>query len=131
MAAPRKASRWATRFPYPLYWHRGALICYEDGADDGARRGLGEVPGYGFGFISPKLHVGRGIAIADIKTAITELKINKPLVVTGKGGYQRVSGLLHAAGVYADATERFVLSSEPTGTMRASFCEAFHIWIHS
>jgi hypothetical protein len=66
MARPRSASKYATKFPSPLYWHRSAFLTHPgEGAnasvstseqtEEGGLRGLSAVPGSSFGFLSPKV----------------------------------------------------------------------------
>lgn len=70
--------------------------------------------GNGFGFLSPKISIGRGIAPAAIKSALAELKISKPFVVTGKGGAVRLNGLFKASGVELTYDITFAVGGEPT-----------------
>ena len=68
MARPRSASKYATKFPSPLYWHRSAFLTHpgegnanananasDSEQEEGGLRGLSAVPGSAFGFLSPKV----------------------------------------------------------------------------
>ncbi len=123
MARPRTAAKYATKFPQPLYWHRNSFLTYGDENGDsssssssreGELRGLATVAGNGFGFLSPKISMGRGIAPKAIKSALSELKISKPFVVTGKGGAARLDGLFQASGVVLTDNVTFAVEGEPT-----------------
>ena len=127
MARPRAAAKYATRFPQPLYWHRNSFLTYGDepqdagaaaGAAEGASRGLSTVAGNAYGFLSPKISMGRGIAAGAIKSALSELKVSKPFVVTGKGGAARLGGLFQASGVVAEPAAMYAVGGEPTVEVR-------------
>jgi len=126
MARPRTAAKYATRFPQPLYWHRNSFLTYSDApadaaaprAEEGAFRGLTAVAGNAYGFLSPKISMGRGIAAAAIKGALAELKVSKPFVVTGKGGAARLSALFQASGVAAVPAATYAVGGEPTVEVR-------------
>jgi Iron-containing alcohol dehydrogenase len=130
MARPRTAIRYATRFPAPLYWHRNSFLTHpgpegdeeSGGADgeEGSSRGLSTVSGNTFGFLSPKISMGRGIAVSAVRAALTDLKIKKPFIVTGSGGFNRLKdSLFIPAGAVSTSTGvdypgLFCISGEPT-----------------
>ena len=127
MARPRTGIRYATKFPTPLYWHRNSFLTHpENGfknADDeieGAKRGLSDVTGQSFGFFGPKISMGRGIAVTAIKAALKDLKIEKPFIVTGKGGFHRLKSSLFvpsgavSSGISEEYDGMFCISGEPT-----------------
>lgn len=130
MARPRTAIRYATRFPTPLYWHRNSFLTHPgpDGdevsgaveREEGGSRGLSTVSGNAFGFLSPKISMGRGIAVSAVKAALKNLNIQKPFIVTGSGGFTRLKdSLLIPAGAVSSSTganhpSLFCISGEPT-----------------
>lgn len=79
--------------------------------------GLGAVAGNNFSFLSPKLVVGRGIALKSMKDAMKELKVSRPFIITGKTGFSRYRSLL-SEGVSSynllDSVPRFAITGEPT-----------------
>ena len=129
MARPRTAIRYATRFPAPLYWHRNSFFTHPSSVEDeeqgegeeeveGASRGLSAVTGNAFGFLSPTITIGRGIAVQAISTALKNLKIQKPFIVTGKGGFARFhESLFIPCGAVSnnwDESCLFCVGGEPT-----------------
>lgn len=129
MARPRTAIRYATRFPAPLYWHRNSFFTHpssveegdEEGEEEeaeGASRGLSSVTGNSFGFLSPTITIGRGIAVQAISASLKNLKIQKPFIVTGKGGFSRLrESLFIPCGAISnnwDESCLFCVGSEPT-----------------
>lgn len=131
MERPRTAIRYATRFPAPLYWHRNSYFTHPCGSDDsgageggegeeegGGSRGLSAVKGNAFGFLSPKISMGRGIAVAAIQEALKDLNIKNPYIVTGKGGFNRLKdSLLIPCGAVKSTGEHvsvFCVAGEPT-----------------
>ena len=106
-----------------LYYHRssylthpgeGALGDTPEGYDHGVR-GLSAVPGGAFGFLSPKIVMGRNIASSALKTAVKELKVRKPFIVTGKSGFARYAGVLSTAlEALLDPEATYAVSGEPT-----------------
>jgi Iron-containing alcohol dehydrogenase len=124
MARPRTAIRYATRFPAPLYWHRNSFLTHTgsegDEESEGASRGLSTVSGNAFGFLSPKISMGRGIAVSAVQAALKDLKIKKPFIVTGSGGFNRLKdSLFIPAGAVSSSTGAdypglFCISGEPT-----------------
>ena len=129
MARPRTAIRYATRFPTPLYWHRNSYLTHPgpevDGVADvtdgeeGSSRGLSTVSGNAFGFLSPKISMGRGIAVSAVKAALKDLNIKKPFIVTGSGGFTRLKeSLFIPAGAVSSSDGAppglFCIAGEPT-----------------
>ena len=131
MARPRTAIRYATRFPAPLYWHRNSYFTHpcerddseagsqgEGEGEEGVNRGLSAVKGNAFGFLSPKISIGRGIAVSAIQDALKDLNINNPYIVTGKGGFNRLKeSLLIPCGAVMSTGEHvgvFCVAGEPT-----------------
>ncbi len=132
MARPRTGIRYATKFPAPLYWHRNSFLThteqipknYNDKVEvevEGADRGFSGITGQSFGFIGPKLQMGRGIAVSAIKTALKDLRIKKPFIVTGKNGFIRLKeSLFIPSGAIADNINSsdyagiYCISGEPT-----------------
>ena len=106
-----------------LYYHRssylthpgeGALGDTAEGYDHGVR-GLSAVPGGSFGFLSPKIVLGRNIASSALKTAVKELKAKKPFIVTGKSGFARYASVLSTAlEALLDPGATYAVSGEPT-----------------
>ena len=82
MAQPRSSTKYSTLFPSPLHYHLSSE-CTHPGS-----RGLTGCPS-SFSLLSPKLLMGRGIAVSSIKAALKELKMAKPLLVTGSSGVRR------------------------------------------
>ena len=92
----------------------GALGDTTDGYDHGVR-GLSAVPGGSFGFLSPKIVMGRNIASNALKTAVKELKVKKPFIVTGKSGFARYASVLSTAlEALLDPEATYAVSGEPT-----------------
>ena len=90
--------------------------------EEGASRGLSSVSGQSFGFFGPKILIGRNIAVSAVTTALKDLKIKKPFIVTGKGGVDRLresllvptGALSSGTSVSADEDRVFCISGEPT-----------------
>lgn len=127
MRLPRQASKYATVYPSPVYWHRSSYLTHPgEGASsetspsayvdyDSGLRGLSAVAGGSFGFLSPKLLFGRNIAGLALATAIKDLGILKPFIITGKSGYERYSQLLSTAlGSSLNLAARYAVTGEPT-----------------
>ena len=126
MARPRKAEKYATIFPAPLHWHQSTFITHPglgtvikptttDGEYNPGLRGLSTVTGGSFGFLSPKIHMGRNIATTGLKSAIKELSISKPFIVTGKNGFIRYNEILTTSlGSILDPTASYSVDREPT-----------------
>jgi len=120
MAKPRSAEKYSSMYPSPLYWHQSSGLTHPgEGAteiSDGAR-GLGAVSGENFGFLSPRLLMGRGLAASALKQALRELQVNRPLFITGKNGFERykINVFNVALGIDGAAQAiRFTIESEPT-----------------
>jgi autoinducer 2-degrading protein len=67
MARPRSAIKYASLYPEPLYWHRSAEITHPGEHSShvnsyGGAKGFSAVASQSFGFLSPKLSIGRDIA---------------------------------------------------------------------
>ena len=127
MARPRTGIRYATKFPLPLYWHRNSFLTHPengfanvDDENEGVKRGLSGVTAQSFGFFGPKISMGRGIAVTAITTALRDLKIQKPFIVTGKGGFHRLKDSLFipsgavSSGISGEYAGIFSISGEPT-----------------
>ena len=82
MAQPRASKKYTTLFPSSLHYHQSSDLIHP------GVRGLTGSPSL-FGLLSPKLLMGRGIAAQAIKSALKDLKITKPLIVTGASGVRR------------------------------------------
>ena len=127
MARPRAASKYATLFPAPLFFHKVPHLVYPgegqqfldqlladadapgggkgtpavggvargggESAWDG-RRGLESAAPQLFGFVGPKILMGRGIATDAIQSACKSLQVRRPLLVTGSTGLRRHEALL-------------------------------------
>lgn len=79
------------------------------------KRGLSAVAGGNFGFLSPRIVMGRNVAAAALKSAIKELKISKPFIVTGSKGYSRYADLLTAAlQNQLNPAAKYAVKGEPT-----------------
>lgn len=120
MAKPRTAEKYCTLFPAPLYWHQSSSSTHPgEGATEGSdgSKGLSAVTGASFGFLSPKILMGRGIAAAALRQAMKELKIAKPLIVTGKSGFERYKNSLFDVALgpeYSHFDARYTIGGEPT-----------------
>jgi len=105
------------RFPLPLYWHRNSFLSHNEQLEstEGGSRGLSTVAGNAFGFLSPKISMGRGIAATAVTGGLKDLNMKRPFIVTGKGGIDRLqSSLLTPAGVVSKEGEMYCVSGEPT-----------------
>ena len=126
MARPRKAEKYATVFPAPLHWHQSTFITHpglgtlikpttSEGEYNPGLKGLNTVTGGSFGFIAPKIHMGRNIATLGLKSAIKDLLITKPFIVTGKNGFSRYHDILtNSLGVLYNPTVSYSVDREPT-----------------
>ena len=124
MAKPRSAEKYSTMFPAPLFWHQSSASTHpgEGATTDGVPqtigvRGLGAVTGNAFGFLSPKIVMGRGVAASALKQALGDLQSKRPLIVTGKSGFERYkqSLLEPALGTgYDFYAARYAVTGEPT-----------------
>lgn len=118
MAKPRSAERYASLYPPPLYWHSSATTHPGEGAsaDSDGSRGLACVAGQSFGFLSPRIAMGRGIAPAALKAAFKEHRISRPFIVTGRTGFLRYRALLDGVlgADYAHYAARYAVGAEPT-----------------
>lgn len=127
MARPRQASKYATVYPAPIHWHRSSFLTHpgEGASSDFApsayasynsgERGLSAVAGGAFGFLSPKLVFGRNVAQSALTSAIKDLHVLKPFIITGKSGFERYSKLLFSAlGSTLNPTARYAVAGEPT-----------------
>ena len=79
--------------------------------------GLGAVPGNNFSFLSPKLVIGRGIALKSMTEAMKDLKLFRPFIITGRKGFSRYETLLNAglsSYISLDSVPRFAINGEPT-----------------
>jgi alcohol dehydrogenase class IV/quinol monooxygenase YgiN len=124
MARPRSSVKYATKFPKPLYWHRNSFLTYpeetvvaadQQSAAEGSSRGLTNVAGNTFGFLSPKVAMGRGIAAKSIATALKDLNIKKPFIVTGLRGVSRLrDSLFVPSGVTPEEATSYAVGGEPT-----------------
>lgn len=111
MARPRAATKYTTLFPSRLHWHQTASYSHP------GTRGLAEAPS-NFGFASPKLLMGRGIAGTAIKNALADLNIKRPFIVTGTSGFLRFAELFTQALGSADPSStgipHYCIKGEPT-----------------
>jgi len=122
MAKPRSAERYSTVYPAPIFWHQTSAVTHPgegsvgDGGLSQGLKGLGAVAGGSFGFLSPKILMGRGIAAAALKQSLAELGAKRPLVVTGKTGFDRykTSLLEPALGNAEHYSARYAVVGEPT-----------------
>ena len=59
--------------------------------------------------------MGRNIASSALKTAVKELKVKKPFIVTGKSGFARYASVLSTAlEALLDPEATYAVSGEPT-----------------
>ena len=120
MTQPRSAERYSTLYPPPLYWHTSAAATHPGegaSANSDGSTGLSCVTGHAFGFLSPKIAMGRGIAPTALKAALVELGVSRPFLVTGRTGMERHRPLLEAAlgADYAHGSSpHFCVGGEPT-----------------
>ena len=113
MARPRRASKYFTRYPSPLYYHKSSSHTHASkGSTDSwkATNGLGIQPS--FSFVAPKLIVGQGTASKEIVSNMKALGIKKPILITGKSGMSRYSDIISALGL--DDLVYFTIGAEPT-----------------
>lgn len=120
MERPRSASRYASLFPKPLFYHNSALSTHRGEGINGERKGLSTVTGHSFSFLSPKLTIGRNIACAAVSSALkNDLNAKKPLIITGKTGFARHKAVFDAIAAAVEAGDsndlvRYAVNGEPT-----------------
>ena len=124
MARPRVARKYRSMFPAPLHWHNSALDTHfgdlakntwssPDISGPGLS-GVGAGAAVGFSFLSPKVTMGRGIAGPAIATAVKELLMTKPFLVTGKSGLSRYTDQLGDSFAMLSEATSFSIAGEPT-----------------
>ena len=112
MARPRKASKFFTRYPSPLYYHKSSSHTHANKGPHDTWKAIGGVGGASFSFTAPKLVIGQGTAAKEIVTNLKALGIKKPILITGKSGMSRYSDVISSLGVQ-DLTY-FTVDTEPT-----------------
>jgi alcohol dehydrogenase class IV/quinol monooxygenase YgiN len=125
MAQPRKASKYVTIWPAPLYWHtsatstqprEGHTISSLTSEQEIGLSGLSVVPNQMFSFLSPKLVFGRNVVNAAIPAAMKQCAVKNPYVVTGKNGLQRYKDILDSilGSDYNYNDKHCAITGEPT-----------------
>merc|ERR1711871_199609 len=113
MARPRKASKFFTRHPSPLYFHKSSSHTHASkGPTDAWRASAGLGDQSSFSFVAPKLVLGRGTASKEITSSMKALNIKNPMLITGKSGMSRYSDIINTLGV--DNLTYFTVDTEPT-----------------
>jgi len=124
LVAQMVTERYTTLFPSPLYFHKPSSLVYagegqdfvreQSGADAAAqpwdgKRGLGttNIAAGMFGFQGPRILMGRGIAGAAVRDLLSNLKLRRPLIVTGNSGLARFRSVFEAIFASADGEESF------------------------
>ncbi len=116
MARPREARKYVTLFPAPLFWHESSGLTHD--ASSGGGKGLSNVAGNSFAFLSPKLSFGRGNAARALSGALGEFGVTKPFVITGAGGLRRLGSSLldpvFGEGAIQAGVNHYGVAGEPT-----------------
>lgn len=107
LAQPPQTRRYCTLFPSPLYFHKRSALVYPGEAQQyweehtggtvarAGKKGLSttNLAAGMFGFQGPKVLIGRGIAASAVRDVCKSLKLQRPLIVTGRGGLLRNQAL--------------------------------------
>lgn len=135
LTQPAHTRRYTTLFPSPLYYHKRSTLVYPGEAQRYREEHVlesnssGEWPGKKglsstnitagmFGFQGPKILMGRGIAVTAVRDTCRNLKLKRPLIVTGRSGLQRNEVLWQAifpdASTYEYREHAVCIEGEPT-----------------
>lgn len=107
MAKPRTAERYASHFPAPLFLDSTSSLSHQSSRGHSAS----------FGFLSPRIVFGRGVASGALKQALRDVGATRPFIVTGKSGLGRhMEGLFRPAlgDGYEHYRATYAVTGEPT-----------------